>query len=711
MPVKKNAMGDIMIEHHLTGCITAPASDYLKTLGLFKIVSSRDIDATIRWENGYCVMQTRMEKNEIFEFLTSKYAPSPIISPWSYNKYQKTVEAIKDSKDQRFDGYQEAIKTMEKVFEKFAKILGVKEISKKDIDKDKLTLAKLCRNYLSDEVVPWLDVVYVVKKDKPKFAPILGTGANDGNHDISDNFVARILELLNPENKSRSTELLESALFGNAVPLSKVNTIGHNPGGSGGPNFGMGFEGHALSNPWNYVLMIEGTMLFAGNIAKKLSTNTDKAIFPFTAATSNVGYHTASEIETDEGSEPETRAEMWFPVWANPCTYGELRHFFNEGRIQLGKRHANTGTEFARAIISLGMTRGISTFQRFCILKRKGKAYLTIDAGMIRVTDEPAVKLLEEIDGWRNMITKKSKEKGASKSLISLVRNMDESIMKFCRYKGKQNLLRVLISIGKLERYVSSRKDFEPLCRLSDRWLTECYDGTPEFRLAASIASIYSPDVGKIRENLENIEFKEGKLKHDQDSISCVWKEETGMLKNMNDVLHRRSIDGNKKNLDGIPIDGYIHARISDVNEFLNGNINEMMGDMILPLSMIEMDSKTKYPWQNTRDEDVFTLPIPEAYITLKLLHPPDKKECIPYTMYVLNMLRAGRINDAYSKASAILQSHGVDLLRYNKINGLPKKTTVANNVKKHLLASMLFPISQHDREKMLEMIQNSRSH
>lgn len=695
-----------MIEHSLTGCIPTPASNYLKTLGLFKTVSTVDKDATMHWKNGHAVLMTKMSKNEILDFFIDKYRPSPVIAPWSYNKYEKTVKLIDGVKDERFDKYRKVIKAMDGIFEKFKRIRGELKINKTVIDEDKPLLVKLCRNELPDEVIPWLDVVYTVKKDKPSYAPILGTGANDGNLDISENFAKRITELLKKEKQDESRKLLESALFGNTVALTEINTIGHNPGGSGGPNSGMGFEGKSLSNPWNYVLMIEGVVLFGGNTAKKISTNEDTTTFPFTASASNVGYHTATELETDEGGEPEFRAEMWFPIWSNPCTYGEIRHFFNEGRIQLGKRHAKTGTEFARAAISLGASRGISEFQRFCILKRKGKSYLTVDAGTIKVADEPAVTLLEDIDAWLGKITKKSKEKGASKSLIQLVRGTNESIMKFCTHRRKEDLLTVLIAIGRLEKYTSSRDGFSPLV-LSDRWLAECYDGTPEFRLAASIASIgRSGGVGGIRENLESITYEKNQLNHIRDSASCVWAEGAGLLKNMNNVLHRRVIDGSKSDsTDKVPINGHIPARISDIVEFLNGGIDERMGDMILPLSTIDIKHNTEYPWKNTPHEDISVLPLPEAYVILKLIHPPDEKEEIPYNMAVLKTLQAERVNDAYSRASATLQAHKIDLIRHHRIGGSAKETTVPDSVRRHLSASMLFPISQHDRKKMLELV------
>ena len=700
-----------MSKHKLRGCKTTPSSSYLKALGLLRIISKKDPSITACWENNNLILDTEMSKEEIIEYLSTKYGPTPVISPWSYDKFQRTRTSLQDLiKSERFRSYNETLTRIDHIFEKFRVICKLDEITKADVDHNKELLLKLCRNYLPNDVIPWLDAVYVTGVDKPHFAPILGSGANDGNFDISENFVKHIIKVLsmNKESVIESKKWLESALFGNIVNLEKMTTVGHNTDGTGGPNSGVvGFKGKSLSNPWDYILMIEGTILFAGNLSKHLSSNnTDKAVFPFTANTSNVGYAAASINDSDEGKDAPSRGELWLPIWESPATYKEIKHIFNEGRIQLGKKPAKTGTEFARAIITLGVERGISKFQRYCILKRKGKAHLTIDAGMIHVADEPTARLLDELDKWYNAIITKSK-KHAPETLLRLIRDHDESIIKFCAYRKKQNLLQLLITLGKLERYISRRADFEPLQKLSDQWLVECYDGSVEFRLAASIASIKNVNsVGGIRENLENIiQEKNGSWKHKKDAVSSVWKENDNLLKNMSRILQRRSLDGKIKSHDIPPIKGIIHAKINDIVKFLNGDLDiKKISDLILPLSVIDITSETEYPWKQDLKEDT-SLPLPEAYMIIKLIYPSNKNEKIPYDLSVLNMLSSGRIDDAYAKASYILHAHRLSPLRYSKETGNATSTSLSDVVKEHLLASLLFPILDLDRKLMLKSV------
>ena len=126
---------------------------------------------------------------------------------------------------------------------------------------------------------------------------------------------------------------------------------------------------------------------------------------------------------------------------------------------------------------------------------------------------------------------------------------------------------------------------------MSSDWLDRCYDGTAEFRLAASIASIKpASGVGGMRENLENVvQNKYGEWIVQRDSTPCVWKENDDLLRNMNRVLLRRGVDAKIKSADAIPIGATIPARTDDIAEFLEGGLDmKKIGDLVLPLSLAD---------------------------------------------------------------------------------------------------------------------------
>ena len=444
--------------------------------------------------------------------------------------------------------------------------------------------------------------------------------------------------------------------------------------------------------------MMEGIMFFAGNLSRRQSGRRGKAVFPFTTNASKVGYATSSGDEDDRG-------EIWLPIWKNFATFREIIHVFNEGRVQLNQKQAETGTEFARAITSLGAERGISSFQRISVVKRKGNAFLYINSGRIYASDEQSIHLLNELDPWYDQINKEGKSSKATISLKRLISEYDETILELCQYKKKEHLLRMLSTIGKLDRYASNVKNARPLQQLTESWLHTCYDESPEFRLAASMASIRRTNkIPSIRANLENVTLnKFDKWEYGKKSPSFVWNESSHLLTNISQTIYRRGIDGLKNYADQIPIDGTIPAKISDIIEFLNGSLNmKKIAELTLPLSIVSINSKTRYPWANTISERIDNTPIPEAYAVMKIVHSSEPNERIPYDMSVLSMLHARRFDDAYAKAISILVAHEMPPRSYSRPGGR-NNLSCSDTTKNHLMASLLFPIHRDTRREIIE--------
>ena len=690
-----------MIEHILKGCTMTPLSNYLKSLGLLRVLSEQtEFEITGYWKHEKFIIRTEMSGEDIVEFMLKKYTPTPILIPWSDNKYQKTVKALgKTAGDERFAAYEKLVGEIELVNKELENIPS----KKKDKKSQKEMLLKQCRNMLSDEIIQWLDAVFVLTDKGTKYAPILGSGGNDGNYDMAENFVDKITMLLSDDKKTsiKSEKWLRYALFDEIYSVEKGSVIGHNPDGDGdtAPNSGMGFTGKSLSNPWDYVLMVEGALLFAGNIARRQSANSGKAVFPFSTDISSTGYATASDEE-------DSRGEIWVPVWRKPTTYSELSHIFKEGRVQIGRKQAETGSEFARAVISLGTERGIDEFSRYCVMKRKGDAHLYIYAGTISAGNDHKIGLLEELDEWYKEILRESKKKEASASLKRLIRNHDTAVMNYCKSRKNSQMLEILASVGRIHRHVSKYENMRILQELSPRWIESCYDNSVEFRLALSIASIQSLEIGNIRENLENVKLENGQFKNEQKFLTYVWNENDDLVSNINRVLMRRALDGKKNTLDQIPISGSIPARVNDIIEFLNGQTDtKKISELVLPLSMIDLSGDIGYPWKNTEHQDLFKVGLPQAYAIMKLIYPPDRKENIPYDMTVLNLLSGKRVKEAYAKASYILHSHGISPKTYMKDRGAYRETVISDILEKFLMASILFPISYHDRRTMLALV------
>ena len=70
--------------HQLNGCAPAPLANYLKALGVLRLVGEQ-VDAQARgWWDGerFCLL-TRLSKEELETFFLEQYEPTPLVSPWN----------------------------------------------------------------------------------------------------------------------------------------------------------------------------------------------------------------------------------------------------------------------------------------------------------------------------------------------------------------------------------------------------------------------------------------------------------------------------------------------------------------------------------------------------------------------------------------------------------------------------------------------------
>jgi len=253
------------------------------------------------------------------------------------------------------------IKTSE-AFRKDARASREKALGKLldvELSDTKPLLLAQCRHILPDLAIQWLDAAYVLTHDGAKYPPLLGTGGNDGRLEFTNNFMQRITEVIDvatgaPLEKSASR--LAVALFADVVatPLAKAPVGQFFPGTAGGANATSGFDAASAVNPWDFILMIEGALLFASASVKRLEGNDTGALaYPFCVRQAGVGY--ASAADADESA---SRAEMWLPVWTQrSVTLPEITAIFSEGRAQVGGRAARNGVDFARAVVGLGVDR------------------------------------------------------------------------------------------------------------------------------------------------------------------------------------------------------------------------------------------------------------------------------------------------------------------------------------------------------------------
>ena len=394
----------------LAGCVPQVLAGYLEALGVHRLVAEQlDPAALSYWDaDGRFHLVSSANREALLAFFVERYAPTPIVTPWNGGSgfhdgdQLAGIDAIRSDSSPRFASYRETIAGCERLLDR----LGIKE---KPTEQLKQQLLEQARAWLPDDAVRWLDAVYVVG-DSPVYPSLLGTGGNDGRLDFANNFMQRVTELLLPPARKRRgvdaspADKLRAALFGDTVRgVYQDAAVGQfAPALAGGPNMDDSLSGESRVNAWEYVLALEGALLFAGAAVRRLdSAEHGKAAFPFHVGTSAVGYGSSAGSDAEREN---NRAEIWLPCWSAPTGLRELEALFGEGRLDLGRRRASSGLDAARALATLGVDRGIRRFERVAILKRNGLSFLATAQGAIEVRAVPAVELLRELESvprWR----------------------------------------------------------------------------------------------------------------------------------------------------------------------------------------------------------------------------------------------------------------------------------------------------------------------
>jgi CRISPR-associated protein Csx17 len=737
---EKFEMSSDVVTHKLTGCSPVPLASYLKALGILRLVSEQSDPAAQGWWSGDVFhLRTKLSKDDLRRFFVGKYRPTPLVAPWNggsgfYPKdNQSAIKSLCEGEASRTAEYRETIAACRTVLSN----LGLKEKPEGDA-KGQLLIA--CRGRLPDEGLVSLDAAYVLTEDGPKYPPLLGTGFNDGRLEFTNNFMQRLLDLIDPQTGDPTASAMswwEEAFFPQVQNDLQNSILGQfDPGAVERP-----------VNPWDYVLMLEGALAFAAAAVKRHEATAKGALsYPFCVRSAGIGY--GSSASSDEGS---CRAEIWLPLWLRPCTYPELQALLSEGRVQVDGRSARNGVDFARAVSTLGTDRGIEEFVRFGFHARNGLAYFAVPLGRFKVEPKPQVSLIAEIDAWLDSFRRAASSDNAPSRAQRALRNLEGAIFNLCKTKGSSSLQAVLVALGDAEAalVVSSKwrsESFQrPVPLLSPKWLTECDDNSWEFRLAASLAAMNSSSIGDLRQHIEPVEIKgrlaEGRSRWgewtEDSSAACnvVWT--AGNLEdNLIAVLHRRIIqtvrqaspnsDSTAGGFDLLRREGVEAVRFADTPE--DGTLvfpgqslfSASIGDVGAFLARDTDDDRiaalvrglTLLDWKRVRRDRAHELlqrgdhePIPDAsFSLLKLCHTPWAVRDVHVRLEptIARLATAGRADDAMKHAVRRLIGSGLSPAIRTSSRDKPSTRRMA--------AALLFPMRADDVNRLAENVLKPQS-
>jgi CRISPR-associated protein Csx17 len=482
--------------HVCPGLRTEPLGSYLAGLGLIRLIGEQaDPAATAYWSHGGLIIDTVVA--DLAGWLVSDYMPTPVLSPWNGGsgfgakdkEPKRRLEALLARTTPRLSAFREAINAANRVMA-IARAAGWIKPDSSGNEKitDKARIVQEFRNRCPDVLLPWVDAAVVLTGEQLYFPPLLGTGGNDGRLDFSTNYHQHLLELFDdsPRSAERSLACARDLLTASETERLDEGPVGQfDPAAAGGQGSSPFGRAVSLVNPWEYVLLTEGALMFASGPARRHQHAAGRAAIPFTVAFSPDGSESGADGEASRG-------EVWAPVWARPCTFPEIWQLFGEARATWNGRPAQRAVDFYAATGTLGVARGVSEFVRYGLDQRNGLAYIAVPMATVTVRAKPEVRLAARIEDWVSLVPRAD----VSSAVGTAVRRFEAAHLAYARDGGAQALAVMLAALTDLEQAVgrSGRtREKVPVRRppAAGDFLAEWTKAgeSPELRIAAGIAS------------------------------------------------------------------------------------------------------------------------------------------------------------------------------------------------------------------------------
>ncbi|MGH7648006.1 MAG: type I-G CRISPR-associated protein Cas8g1/Csx17 [Gemmatimonadaceae bacterium] len=572
--------------HLLKGCAPVPLADYLKALGILRLVGQQADNQARGWWDGECFrLMTRLSKEELERFFLDAFEPTPILSPWNkgagfFKPNDPGLSPLEGSSAPRFARFREAVadtrtllhaianadatiraikartKTNAKDFQTETQRQRLLEdeayqsllrVDRNRLDEGELSIEKRgaaeheietlealvqgqrptkaeakqlkassgykralaaadkgfkslkaslvpnCRRSWRGPHAEWLAAAVVLDEEgNSKWPSLLGTGGNDGNLDFTNNYMQQLGALFDLRSETgrpttQAASLLQAAIWSNpASDLSNAAVGQFRPGSAGGANASTGFVGESLINPWDFVFMMEGSLLFTARSTRRLEPNSvSRASAPFAVRSHAAGF-------ASPGSEKAQRGEQWMPLWSQPATLRDVAMTFAEARVQLDRQAASRPIDMARAISRLGAARGVDAFVRYGYLERNGQSTLAVPLGRVQVRHHPRSHLIDDLSGWMDRIRRQSRDSNSPARLVHAEHRLADAVLSALTHDyAPDRWQEILLAAAGVESIQATGVALEarPVPPLKPEWVEAVDDGSAEVRLAMALGS------------------------------------------------------------------------------------------------------------------------------------------------------------------------------------------------------------------------------
>ena len=417
----------------------------------------------------------------------------------------------------------------------------------------------------------------------------------------------------------------------------------------------------------------------------------------------------------------------------------------------LRDRNVRNGLDFARAVASLGINRGVEHFERYGFLERSGKAYLSVSLGKRKVFPEvsDSTQLIEDLDSgeWLEKVRRFARRINSS-SARNAIRKLEDSLFEMTAtghdtFHSAQN---TLVAIGDFVSWLarvegSLDEKPPPPPRLSSKWIHKADDRTYEYRIARALASIgwqsspgekpvsgieivisqqtsgaetekprtangYAEEIPMAAHFVPVVPESVLRRHREWDAQSnkklCVL-ESTDIVSGLISVLQRRLIEQKHQKLEDKPLYGTTRVNWTDISAFLSPDFDYARCKRILsglvwvrPAAFLESVSESSGqplpPFPYAALKPVFT---PHRDLEEIGILPPSGR--IPVPSGIVARLRSDKVDEAVRMAFARTRASGIDSHFSRRPPSAGTSSFTAAISGKLLAASMVIPLRRWD--------------
>lgn len=506
---------------HLRGCTPEPLGNYLKGLGVFRLIAEQaDPQARAWWQDGYLAINTCFDSQDaLAKWFRDKYEPTGLIAPWSVNSgfwppkklppprgdkratANSLLRRLVMSENPRFLNFKEPVTAFLNAFggeqsiaiqeseltPSLQQLLGDLEKAKSKSGIRSLMLRSL-RSSAPNAGIAWLDAIGTVKSSRDADAvlfSLLADGGTEGVNSFVGNFYARLCDHLPidtapiPFWKSvagiTSNARLQNSLFSrmamNAREADAASGL-YWPSLVEAPNIGQEFISvpKKRAQPWDFLLAMEGFPLWSSAATRRSERlSRDRVSFPF-YCDGSVGGASSLSFNEMSGGESISNGEIWCPLWTTPAVYLEVKKIFSDGRLLAFEKTATKASQFAAAVANLGVESGITAFQRVGLLERSGSGShtttLAIHLGTWPTRMLSDVALLDELRVFEEAVSSGIQAHASqARRFIAARQSFEHQLLDASAATGdypsdarERKFLNLLIAVGRIERELSLTK-------------------------------------------------------------------------------------------------------------------------------------------------------------------------------------------------------------------------------------------------------------